>query len=177
MMGPKERVHQDCLDENEENIRKLLKEKQNACLELQNDSSSTSKHDHFKHFQRQAQAALRKMQNEWWEREVQNVQQYAIAKNSNILFSPIKAILYGTAKPCITLILSADGTTLLKEKINITEPSREHFSTLLNRPSTVNFSSLNQICHKPSIECLDLLPTMEEVQKQSSRPALAEPLG
>ena len=65
LLGPKKRVHQDWFDENDEAINKLLVEKQKAFTTWQNDLSSTSKKDHFKHLQSQAQAALRRMQNEW----------------------------------------------------------------------------------------------------------------
>ena len=163
-IGLKERVHQDWFDENDEVIRQLLEQKQNAYVEWQNDSSSTSKHDRYKHLQRQAQAALRKMQNDWWERKAKEVQQYADTKNSKMFFSSIKEV-YGPAKPCMTPLLSADGSTLLKEKNSINERWREHFSTLLNRPSSVDSSALEQISQKPTVESLDLPPTMEEIQK------------
>ena len=49
---PKKKVHQDWFDENDE---------KKAFIEWQNDSSFASKRDRIKHFQRQAQAALRRM--------------------------------------------------------------------------------------------------------------------
>ena len=42
---------------------------------------------------------------------------------------------------------------------------REHFSTLLNRPSTVDPTVLDQIPQKPVITSLDLPPTIDEVSK------------
>ena len=42
---------------------------------------------------------------------------------------------------------------------------REHFSTLLNRPSTVDPTVLDQIPQKPVITSLDLSPTIDEVSK------------
>ncbi|KAK3885538.1 hypothetical protein Pcinc_010279 [Petrolisthes cinctipes] len=48
---------------------------------------------------------------------------------------------------------------------SITERWREHFSTLLNRPSTVDPSGLDAIAEKPTLEKLDLPPSLEEITK------------
>ena len=50
-IGPKKKVHQDWFDENDERIKELLDDKKKAFIEGQNDISSTSKRDRFKHFQ------------------------------------------------------------------------------------------------------------------------------
>ena len=63
-IGPKKKVHQDRFDENDESIKELLDDKKKAFIEWQNDISSTSKGDCFKHLQRQAQAALHRVQDE-----------------------------------------------------------------------------------------------------------------
>jgi len=163
LLGPKRRVHQDWFDENDEAITKLLAEKQKAFTAWQNDLSSISKKDQFKHLQSQAQAALRRMQNEWWEQKAREVQLYADTKNSKKFFSTIKAV-YGPSRPNTTPLLSDNGT-LLKEKSAINERWREHFSTLLNRPSSVSNDALEQIPQRPTIDSLDLPPTLDEVKK------------
>ncbi|KAL6475004.1 hypothetical protein MHYP_G00160440 [Metynnis hypsauchen] len=161
VLGPKKRVH--WLDENDENISRLLAEKQKAFAAWQNNLSSTSKRDHFKHLQSQAQTALRRMQDEWWVHKADQVQLYADTKNSKMFFSAIKAI-YGPSHPSTTPLLSANGT-LLKERSAINERWREHFSTLLNRPSSVDADTLELIPQRPVIDSLDLPPTLEEVEK------------
>lgn len=65
-LGPKKRVHQDWFDENDEVI--ILDEKQKVFIVWQNDISSTSKQDCFKHLQCCAQAMLHHMQDEWWKK-------------------------------------------------------------------------------------------------------------
>ena len=81
-----------------------------------------------------------------------------------MFFSDIKEV-YSPTKPCTTPLLSADGSTMLKEKSSINARWREHFSTLLNRLSTVDPTVLNQIPQKPMITSLDLPPTIDEVSK------------
>ena len=140
----KKKVHQDWFDENDECIKELLDDKKKAFIEWQNDISSTSKCDRLKHLQRQAQAALRRMQDERWEKTADEIETYAATKNSKMFFSAIKKV-FGPTKPRTTPLLSADGSTLLKEKSSINVRWREHFSTLLNRPSTVDPTVLDQI--------------------------------
>ncbi|KAL8624767.1 hypothetical protein ACOMHN_002461 [Nucella lapillus] len=91
-LGPKKRVHQDWFDENDDAITQLLDEKQKAYLAWQNDISSTSKRNHFKHLQRRAQTGLRRMQDEWWKKKADEVQLYADTKNSRMFFSALKAV-------------------------------------------------------------------------------------
>ena len=163
-IGPKKKVHQDCFDEKHERIKELLDDKKKAFIEWQNDISSSSKHDRFKHLQRQAQVALRRMPDEWWEKEANEIETYAATKNSKMFFSAIKEV-YGPTKPRTTPFLSVDGSALLKEKSSNNTRWREHFSTLLNRPSTVDPTVLDQIPQKPVTTSLDLPPTIDEVSK------------
>ena len=152
-IGPNKKAHQDWFDENDEHIKEFLGDKKKAFIEWQNDISSTSKRDRTKHLQRQAQAALRRMQDEWWEKKSDEIETYAITKNSKMYFSDIKEV-YGLTKPRTTTLLSADRLRW-----------REHFSALLIRPSTVDPTALDQIPQKPMITSLDLPPTIDEVSK------------
>ena len=163
-IGPKKRVHQDWFDENDEHINKLLDQKNSAYVDWQNDSSSKAKKDRFKNLQKQTQSALRTMQDEWWVKKAEEVERYADSKNSKMFFSAIKEV-YGPPKPVTTPLLSADGSTLLKEKSSINARWREHFSQLLNRPSTVDPAALDLIPQQPTVDSLDLPPTLEEMVK------------
>ncbi|XP_076069804.1 uncharacterized protein LOC143041683 [Oratosquilla oratoria] len=167
-IGPRKIIHQDWFDENDKTIKSLLDNRQKAFIEWQNDPSSTSKHDRFKHLQRQAQTTLRKMQDKWWEDKAEEVQRYADTQNSKMFYSAIKEV-YRPIKPCTAPLLTVDGSTLLKEKSSINARWRKHFCTLLNRPSTVESHALNLITQKPTVHCLDLPPTMEEVMKTISQ--------
>ena len=82
-----------------------------------------------------------------------------------MFFSTIKEV-YGPTKPRTTPLLSADGTILFKEKSSINARWRKHFSTLLNRPSTVDPTVLDQIPQKPVITSLDFSQTIDDVLKE-----------
>ena len=162
-VGPKKKVHQNWFDENDKRIKELLDDKKKAFIKWQNDIS-TSKHDRFKNLQRQAQAALRRMQDEWWENKADEIETYAATKNSRMFFNAIKEV-YGPTKPRTTTLLAANGSTLLKAKSSINARWREHFSALFNRPFTVFPTVIDQIPQKPMITSLDLPPKIDEVSK------------
>ncbi|KAI8519286.1 hypothetical protein Bbelb_025430 [Branchiostoma belcheri] len=160
-LGPKRRPHQDWFDDNDDAILELLEEKRKAFSVWQNDLSSPSKRHRFKQLQRQTQAALRRMQDEWWVMKAAEIQHYCDTKNSKKFFGALKTV-FGPPKPSNAPLKSADGN-LLKEKKAINNRWREHFSDLLNRPSTVSSEVLDSIPQRPTIDSLDCLPTLEEL--------------
>ena len=54
--------------------------------------SSTSKRGRFKHLQRQAQTALRILQDEWWEKKAGDIETYAATNNSKMFSTVIKEV-------------------------------------------------------------------------------------
>ena len=60
VLGPKQRIHQDWFDDNDERITQLLQEK-NSAFVWQNDHSAQAKRDWYKHSKEQAQRKLREM--------------------------------------------------------------------------------------------------------------------
>ena len=77
------------------------------------------------------------MHDKWWEKKAEEVQSFADSNNSKQFFSSLKTV-FGPSKSGSSLQLSADGTTLIKDKAAIRERWKEHFSQLLNRPSSVD---------------------------------------
>ena len=108
--------------------------------------------------------------------EADEIETYTATKNSKMFFSAIKEV-YGPTKPRTTHLLSADGSTLLKGKSSINARWREHFSTLLNIPSTVDPIVLDQIPQKPVITSLDLPPMFDEVSKAIRQTSSGKSLG
>ena len=115
------------------------------------------------------------MQDERWEGNVEDIQHYTNAKNTQISLVQSRQSM-GPPKVCTTIFLTAGGTTLLKEKKS-TMRWRKHFSNFLNRLSTVNTTVLDWKPQKPIVDSLDLHPTLDEVNKPSVRLFLVMPLG
>ena len=98
------------------------------------------------------------------ERQAEEVQQAADSHNAKLFFSALKTIYGPTTSGCSPL-LSSDGKTLIKDQAGLLERWTEHFSSLLNRPSSVSQIALSQIPQNPVITDLDEPPSLDEVQK------------
>ena len=110
---------------------------------------------------------------------------YADTHNSKKFFSALKAV-YGPSKPGSTPLQSADGSMLIKDQEGLRKRWAEHFSTLLNKPSTVDPTALEQVPQQPTLNELDLPPSMDELskalkqarmasQQKSTKPQVQEP--
>lgn len=163
VLGPKKRHHQDWFDENNEAIQALLNEKRAAYIDWQNHPNCVSRRDRFKEYQAKAQRELRAMQDAWWEEKADDIQRYADTKRTKQMYDAIKTI-YGPPKRGSAPLLSADGSTIIKDKEGLNARWHEHFSQLLNRPSTVDQTSLQQIPEQPTQEDLDLPPSEDELR-------------
>ena len=89
---------------------------------------------------------------------------YADTHNSKKFFSALKAV-HGPSKPGATPLQSADGSMLIKDQEGLRKRWAEHFSTLLNKPSTVDPTALEQVPQQPTLNDLDLPPSMDELSK------------
>ena len=75
----------------------------------------------------------------------------------------MKAV-YGPTSKSSAPLLSSDGTTLLVEEDKILERWAEHFSEVLNRPSTVDMNIIKNLPQQNVVCELDYLPTAAEVK-------------
>ncbi|KAL2084419.1 hypothetical protein ACEWY4_019937 [Coilia grayii] len=72
---------------------------------------------------------------------------------------------------------SKDGKTLLKDESGISSRWKEHFRELLNRNTTVELETINQIPQRPIMEHLDDPPTESEVLDAIRRMSNNKPSG
>ena len=91
------------------------------------------------------------------------VQHFTDTNNLHQFFSSIE-LVFGLSKSGSVTLLSADSTTLIKDRADINNIWRKHFSQLLNWPSLVEQSSLYQTSQKPTLEELDNPPSMNIVR-------------
>ena len=64
-----------------------------------------------------------------------------------------------------TLLLSADGSTLLTDKEAILKRWAEHFNSVLNRTSSINEDAIDRRPHIEYNVLLDEFPTVMETRK------------
>ena len=104
------------------------------------------------------------MKDACWDRKSGEVQIYADTHNSKKFFSALKAVCR-PSKAESTPLQSADRSMLIKDQEGLRNRWAEHFSTLLNRPSTVDPTALEQVPQQTTLNDLDLTPSMDELTK------------
>ena len=65
----------------------------------------------------------------------------------------------------MTPLKTVDGSTLIEDQEDLRIRWAQHFSTLLNRLSTVDPTALEQVPQQPTLNDLDLPPSMDEISK------------
>ena len=158
------RKHQDWFDENDEEILRLLEEKHQLHNSHQDDTGSVSKKAAYSNCCKTAQTKLRDIQDSWLRKKTEEIQSFADRKDMKKFHEALKNI-YGPKSSGATILLSADGSTLLTDKEATLKRWTEHFNSVLNRPSRINEDAIDRL---PQIECnvpLDEFPTVMETRK------------
>ena len=154
--------HQDWFDDNDDEIKKLLGEKRDTHRAHQQDRNSASKKAAYYSTKRKVQTKLREMQDSWLIKKADEIQQYADSNNSKRFSDALKTI-YGLRSPGASPLLGDDGSTLFTDKSAIVERWAEHFSNVLNRPSSI---SAEAIARMPQVEINTLAEHPKELDQR-----------
>ena len=168
VIGIKRKKHQDWFDENDAEIQHLLKEKQqllNKTLLPNRTAVEKDKGEEaLRKMKAEIQRRLRHIQSEWWEEKAQALQEASNQRDSKSMYQLLKEV-YGPKESSYAPLKSKDGKKILREPKEIQERWREHYSDLLNRPTDVDESVLDEIQQCPVKFSLDDPPVQEEVNK------------
>ena len=164
VFGVSRRKHQDWFDENALQIRELLNQKNNAHKAAIDNPSCPVLRERFSRLRSTVQAALRRMENEWWLLKAAEIQGFADAHNSHQFYDAIKTI-YGPTRSCNVPLRSSDGSTLIKDTKGILDRWVEHLSELLNRINPFDNTFIDSLPTLPPIPDLDITPSFPEVLK------------
>ncbi|KAI0237944.1 hypothetical protein LSAT2_011450, partial [Lamellibrachia satsuma] len=141
VLGTTKRKHRDWFDENDTEAATVLRKMHESHLEWINDRDSAAKAITYRHYKQSAQARLRAMKEQWWSDRANELQEAADRKDSKSFYDGLKAI-YGPQANGFTSLLSADAETRLTEPSRVLERWAEHFSDVLNRPSTISQAAI-----------------------------------
>ncbi|KAL8584287.1 hypothetical protein ACOMHN_014706 [Nucella lapillus] len=155
------RHHQDWFDDNDFLIRSLLAEKYAAHKNWLSVIQSDSRRDKFHRLIREVQKQLRSMKYEWWIKDAEEIQGYADSKNAKFFASSLREV-YGPPQRSTAPIRNLQGE-LLSDNEAINQRWSQHFEQLLNRPSSIDPSVIEQIPPRPLHMELDDPPTKDEV--------------
>ena len=165
IVGFKSRKNQDWFDDNEEGISELLHHKNQAHEKLLASSSNTKDigklTSEYQESKATAQREIRRMKNEWWEKMATEAQAAADRKDTKTFYSYVNAV-FGPSQTNFAPVRSKDGKTLLKDIKSIQNRWVEHYSELLNRPSSVDHTIIDQVEQLPIVDQMDIAPTRDE---------------
>lgn len=137
----KKKVSNDWFDDHDEEIQRLLKDKHLNRNELRD--------------------RIRQLKNQWFQERATEAEHFAQSKNHREFYAAINKV-YGPRNKTNHPIRSKNGT-LLTSTPDIKERWVEHFSELLNQPTDVDESLIDNIEQLPIEESLDLPITEDEL--------------
>lgn len=175
-LGSSTRKHQDWFDENDPIITSLLTEKHQLLRAHQNDPSSESKKAAYTSKRNEVQRKLRELQDIWLSCKADEIQSFADRNDYKRFYAALKAI-YGPQAIGTSPLQSADGASLITEKIKILERWAEHFNNVLNRPSTINDNAIDRLPQAMINSALDEIPTLAEVQRAIDQTSIGKAPG
>ena len=137
------RKHHDWFDENDAEISSLLEDRRRAHDAFLSQQTRNRK---LRYTQAKSKLPkkLREIQNVWWDKKADELQQLADENSSNGFFAAIKQV-YGPQKTADAPIRDAEGSQMLTEKPAIVSRWREYFSDLLNCPATAREEALASV--------------------------------
>ncbi len=130
-LGYTTRKHQDWFDDNNKEIRELLKAKNDAHSASLRSPGCTELRNKWKSLRNHVQKELRLMENSWWIEKASEIQQYADSNDTPNFYNAIKAV-YGPSHHSVHPVRSKDGSTLFKDRKDILSRWAEHLRELLN---------------------------------------------
>ena len=163
VLGKPTRKHADWFDESDDEIMKLVGEKNSLFHKTLTDRCTRTTKDKYKAVKSQLQKKLRQMKNDWWTKKAAEIQSLADSNNSKAFFASLKEV-YGPQGACLDPVKNADGSVLHTEKNKILERWREHFNVLLNPETNVEVDVANNIPQLAVRYQMDEPPAAEELE-------------
>ena len=163
ILGYEKKKNRDWFDENNSEIKALLKRKNAAHNARIKQPDSQYLSDKFKELSAQAQRKLREMENKWWIDFASQMQDFADTNNVHRFYETMRCAV-GPKNRSLTPVKALDGT-ILKSKIEISERWREHFVLLLNEENGHDATVLQELPLHDQIESLNNTPSTDEIQK------------
>ena len=160
-LGHSTRKHQDWFGENYADILSLLEERRRTHDAFLSQQTRNRKL-HYTQAKSKLQKKLRAIQNAWWDKKADELQQLADGNSLKGFFAAIKQV-YGPQKTAVAPIRDAEGSQMLTEKPAIVSRWREYFSGLLNCPATAREEALASLDQYPVQEDMANPPTLEEM--------------
>uniref|UniRef100_A0A183TLU6 Uncharacterized protein n=1 Tax=Schistocephalus solidus TaxID=70667 RepID=A0A183TLU6_SCHSO len=136
VLGRARQPHQDWFDDNDAAINALLVKKNQLHEDCVDRFTAANKTAFFRSH-RLVQQRMWEMQDAWMTYNAEEIQGYEDQNKWKNFFATTKAV-NGPPVEGFAPLLSADGRTLLIEKMQILKRWAEHFTSVRNQPSTIS---------------------------------------
>ncbi|XP_049835016.1 uncharacterized protein LOC126278782 [Schistocerca gregaria] len=164
VVGLSARKRSDWFDDNHGEIQAIVNAKRDAYLSLAQYPSCSEKKAHFQELKQKCQSEIRAIKNKLWQQKATEVQNLSDARNLRGFYAGIKE-LYGPIRSSSGTLKAADNSTILTESQDILNRWKEHFSSLLNGPSTAAGDFLKNDPQQPPQSWMADTPTFQEFCK------------
>ena len=159
-LGTETRKHRDWFNENDEEIRDLIKRK-NLIHDTYLKSPTEQNRVLFSAARGEVQRKLRIMEDGWWVTYSEEMQKFFDSGDTHNFYNSLK-IAYGPSDKSLAPVRAKNGD-LIKDKSSILNRWAEHFSELLNHLSPTDPSFIDALPHLDVKEQLANPPTLREV--------------
>ena len=154
---------EDWFADNHKEIKDILDKKHKAFQAVQSnlsDNRTLKKYNEIKHGTRHK---IRHIKNQWWIDKAQEIQRYADQHDQRQFFEAIKKA-YGVThrKSCP---LKDKYGNLIKDQNQIKNRWREHYITVLNQHTEIDYSALESIPQYEVATSLESSISLEEIQR------------
>lgn len=133
----------DWFAENHPRISNLLEEKHKAYQKVVTNPNDESSSDNFKSAKNNVRQKIRTIKNEWWINKANQIQHFADQHDHRNFFQAVKEI-YGPIHRKSCPIRDVNGN-LLRHEADIRSRWRDHYSSILNQDSEVDYSIIDAI--------------------------------
>ena len=162
VLGFRRKKHRDWFDENNEELTRLINEKNRAHNNYLSRRSLANK-QRWKDLQQHVQRTTRDLRNTWWEQQARDIQACADEGRVQAFYEGIKRVS-GPLSNNICPIKDADGTTLLKDNDRILKRWAGYYTQLLNSSNPTDPGVLDELPRLPPVHEMDRVPTIQEVR-------------
>lgn len=162
-LGPVKKCHEDWFDENCEELKELINERNTArnSMLFRNTRSTKAK---YTKANSKLQNRCRELKNSWWLAKAAELQSLADTNDMKGFYQSMKAV-WGPNVSHPDQLLASDNSTLLTDKGELLKRWTEHFKTLLNETPDIDEQAITNLEQFPTQHWMDRCPDSDEVYR------------
>ncbi len=162
ILGTQQAKRRDWFDENTNVIFELLQQKNSAHASAVQNPNNSIAQETFREIRRKFKENLRQIKNSWWRNMSAEIQYHADHRHQKEFYDSLKTV-YGPKIQCLQTVENPETHQKLTQATDIAAVWKKHFSSLLNRPTKLNWSRLDSVEQRQINETLADYPSQDEL--------------